>query len=108
MTALNVPSLPRHISDDPFNYTDDELAERKLCLKMMRELWPDVNPVHVEWVYDLCKRTPEAEVKALMERVDQTTTKHFACNDPRSPLYEQNNSTVQTSSSPDVPGDQSQ
>lgn len=86
--ALSVPGLPRAETPNPFKYTDDQLAERKLALKHMRELWPDVTPLHAEWVYDLCKNTPEDELKVIMENTDTIPSRFKCTNDPESHLYE--------------------
>ena len=86
--ALAVPGIPRAKNENPFKYTDDQLAERKLALKHMHELWPDVNPLHAEWVYDLCKNTPEDELKVIMEKTDTVPSRFKATNDPESHLYQ--------------------
>lgn len=85
--SIAVPGFSRKKADNHFAYTDTQLAERKLALKQMHELWPDVNPLHAEWVYDLCKNTPDAKLCEIMEKVDTVPSKHLPCNDPRSHLF---------------------
>jgi len=87
-SPIAVPGLERKDEANPFNYTDDEKADKRIALKNMKELWPEVNSAWAEWVYDLCKNTPEDKLKDIMSKCDSVPTKHFAVNDPRSPLYE--------------------
>lgn len=86
--SIAVPGAVRKQPENPFEYTEDQVAERSLALKQMRELWPDVNPLHAEWVYDLCKNTPEKDLQKVMENVVTVPSKHLTCNDPRSHLFE--------------------
>jgi len=86
--ALAVPGIPRAKPANHFSYTDDQLAEKKLALKQMHELWPDVNPLHAEWVYDMCKNTPEEELKVIMEKTESMPSRFKAANDPESDLYQ--------------------
>jgi len=60
--------LTRKEPENHFKYTDDELTDKKIALMKMKELWPDVSTYYAELVYDLCKNTPEEEVKKIMER----------------------------------------
>ena len=88
--SLAVPGFERKKEDNPYGYTEDQIADRKIALKMMREMWPDVNPMHAEWVYDLCKNTPEDKLKLVMDKVETVPSTHLPCNDPRSHLYKKN------------------
>ena len=89
MSALAVPGLERKEQPNQFNYTEDQKVEKKIALKTMKELWPDVNSAWTEWVYDLCKNTPENELGEIMEKCDTVPTKHFTVNDPRSHLFDE-------------------
>ena len=93
--SIAVPGFERKTPENPFSYTDDQVAERKLALKYMREMWPDVNPLHAEWVYDLCKNTPENKLGEVMRKVDSVPSKHLPCNDPRSHLFESSGKSSQ-------------
>ncbi len=86
---IAVPGIDRKESTNHFDYTDDQIAEKKMAIKTMTDLWPDVNATWAEWVYDLCKNTPEDKLKEIMERVENEPTKHFTANDPRSHLYDE-------------------
>lgn len=86
---IAVPGMSRKEEANPFNYTEDQKAIKKLALKQMAELWPTVNPTWAEWVYDLCKNTDEDELQKIMVKCDTNPPKHFTVNDPRSHLYEE-------------------
>ncbi len=86
--SIAVPGFERKEAENPFDYTEDQIAERKLALKYMRDVWPDVNPLHAEWVYDLCKNTPADKMNEVMDKVVTVPSKYIPCNDPRSHLYQ--------------------
>ena len=46
------------------------MATRKRMLKEMEALYPDVEPLWREWVYDLCVNTPPHELEAMKRRVE--------------------------------------
>jgi hypothetical protein len=69
MTTLEVDGMERHKQENPFNYTEDQLAEKKLALHNMKIIYPDVNPFYAEMVYDMCKNTDEAKIELLKQKV---------------------------------------
>ena len=73
--------LERRQEDNPFNYTEDQLTEKKLALKMMKELWSDVPETYASWVYDLCKNTEEDKLKEMMEKIDNTPSRFRGLED---------------------------
>ena len=73
--------LERRQEDNPFNYTEDQLTEKKLALKMMKELWSDVPETYASWVYDLCKNTEEDKIKEMMEKIDNTPSRFRGLED---------------------------
>jgi len=76
--SIAVPGYERKSQDNLFTYTDDELIEKKLALKTMMELYPDVSYMHAEWVYDLCKNKKEDEINEIKKRVDKNPSKFKA------------------------------
>ena len=78
MTSYAIPGLERVENPNHFGYTEDKLGERKLALKKMCELYPDVPKLWAEWVYDLCKNTPEDKLKEIMERIDTKPSRFVA------------------------------
>ena len=69
MTTLEVEGIERHKQENPFNYTDDQLAEKKLALHNMKIIYPDVNPFYAEMVYDMVKNTDEAKIELLKQKI---------------------------------------
>ena len=67
---MEIEGFERKEESNPFQYTDDQLVERKLAVKSMIELWPGVCQLHAEWVYDLCKNGTPDELQTIMARVD--------------------------------------
>tara|TARA_R100000426_G_scaffold75077_1_gene52676 strand:- start:871 stop:1278 length:408 start_codon:yes stop_codon:yes gene_type:complete len=78
MTSYAIPGFERVKCENHFNYTEDQLGERKLALKQMKELYPDVPNLWAEWVYDLCKNTPEDKLKEIMKKVDTEPSRFVA------------------------------
>ena len=68
MTTLEVDGMERHKQENPFNYTEDQLAEKKLALHNMKIIYPDVNEFYAEMVYDMCKNTDEAKIELLKQK----------------------------------------
>ena len=78
MASYAIPGFERVETPNHFGYTEDQLGERKLALKTMKELYPDVPNLWAEWVYDLCKNTPEEKLKEIMEKVDREPSRFIA------------------------------
>lgn len=78
MTSYAIPGFERFENPNHFGYTEDQLGERKLALKTMKELYPTVPTLWAEWVYDLCKNTPEDKLKEIMEKVDTEPSRFVA------------------------------
>ena len=73
---MEVPGFERKKHDNPFNYTDDQLAEKQLALKTMKELWPDVPTYYAELVYDMCKNKTQEEIDKIKEKVENEPFKY--------------------------------
>jgi hypothetical protein len=73
---LEVPGLERKQHENPFNYTDDELQEKQLALKTMKDLYPDVPPFYADLVYDLCKNNTQEYINDLKEKINNTPSKY--------------------------------
>lgn len=66
----HVDGVPRHQPSNPFDYTEAQFDEKKRQMKELVELYPEVNTMWIEWVYDLCANTPQDEIDAMKERID--------------------------------------
>jgi hypothetical protein len=73
---LEVPGLSRKQHDNPFNYTDEQLQEKQLALKTMKELYPDVSPFYADLVYDLVKNNTQEEIDKIKEKINNTPSKY--------------------------------
>ena len=76
MTTLEVKDIPRHEADDPFNYTDEQKDVKRLALKTMKELYPEVNEYYAELVYDMCVNKTQEEIDAIKEKVETVPFKY--------------------------------
>lgn len=74
---LEVPGLERKKHENPFNYTDEQLQEKQLALKTMKELYPDVPTFYADLVYDLCKNNTQEEIDAIKEKINNTPSKYI-------------------------------
>lgn len=68
---MEVPGYSRKQHENPFNYTDDQLQEKQLALKTMKELYPDVPDYYAELVYDMCKNKTQEEIDEIKEKCEK-------------------------------------
>lgn len=73
---MEIEGFERKKHENPYNYTDDQLLEKKLALKTIRELYPDVSPYYSELVYDLCKNSTQEEIDKIKEKVENEPFKY--------------------------------
>tara|TARA_R110002124_G_scaffold30393_1_gene104605 strand:- start:1724 stop:1987 length:264 start_codon:yes stop_codon:yes gene_type:complete len=73
---LDVEGLERKQHENPFNYTEDQLQEKQIALKTMKDLYPDVPPFYAEIVYDLCKNNTPEEIDIIKEKISNTPSKY--------------------------------
>ena len=73
---MEIEGLERKKHENPYNYTDDQLLEKKLALKTIKELYPDVSPYYSELVYDLCKNSTQEEIDKIKEKVENEPFKY--------------------------------
>jgi anti-sigma28 factor (negative regulator of flagellin synthesis) len=77
---MDISGIPRHKADNPFNYTDDELAEKALALEKMKTIYKDVPLYYAELVYDLCKNTNQAKIEEIKQKIESTPFKYDYSN----------------------------
>jgi len=65
-TQATSECVPRHQPENPYNYTNLELAERKKALKDLERDYPHLPYAWLEMVYDFHKNTPEEEVTEII------------------------------------------
>jgi hypothetical protein len=77
---MDISGTTRYKPINHFNYSDDELAEKKLAMEKLKIIYPDVSPYYAEMVYDLCKNTDEAKMEEIKQRIDTTPFKYDYSN----------------------------
>ena len=73
---MEVPGFERKKHDNPYAHTDDQLMEKQLALKTMKELWPDVPTYYAELVYDMCLNKSQEEIDKIKEKVEKEPFKY--------------------------------
>jgi len=73
---MNVQGIPRHKAENHFNYTDDQLAEKKLVLEKLKTIYKDVPEYYAELVYDLCVNTEPEKIEAIKKKIEETPFKY--------------------------------
>jgi hypothetical protein len=65
---MEVEGLERIKTINHYNYTDEQLAEKELCLKQLAIIYPTVNRYYAELVYDMCKNTSDEQMEILKKK----------------------------------------
>ena len=73
---MEVPGFERKQHENPYGYTDDQLMEKQLALKTMKELYPDVPTYYAEIIYDMCKNKTQEEIDVIKEKVENEPFKY--------------------------------
>lgn len=58
--------LPRHKPNNPYKYSNTELAVRKTALKAMKRDFPDLPQLWLELVYDTTNHIPSDELEKII------------------------------------------
>ncbi len=77
---MDISGVPRYKPSNHFQYSDDELAEKKLALEKMKIIYPDVNEYYAEMVYDMCKNTDASKIEEIKQRVETNPFKYNYSN----------------------------
>jgi hypothetical protein len=65
---MEVEGLERIKAINHFNYTEEQLAEKELCLKQLAIIYPNVNRYYAELTYDMCKNTSDEQMEILKKK----------------------------------------
>jgi hypothetical protein len=68
--SLAVPGFERKKHENPYNYSESQLADKDLCLKRSREYYPTVPTYYAELAYDLCINTEQKKLEEIMKKID--------------------------------------
>ena len=74
--TFHVEDVPRYETPNPYGYNEAALVEKTRVLKELAQLYPDVNPMWREWVYDVCANTPSDQLEDMKRRVATSPGKH--------------------------------
>lgn len=77
---MDISGIPRHKADNPFKYSDDDLAEKALALEKMKTIYKDVPLFYAELVYDLCKNTDQSKIEEIKQKIENTPFKYDYSN----------------------------
>jgi hypothetical protein len=74
--SLAIPGFERLKHENPYNYTESQLAEKDLALKKLKKYYPTVPTFYAELAYDMCATTSSEKLAEIMEKVDKEPTKY--------------------------------
>ena len=74
--STEIPGFPRYETPNPYGYNEAALVEKTRVLKELAQLYPDVNPLWREWVYDVCANTPLDQLEDMKQRIATNPGKH--------------------------------
>ena len=73
---MDISGIPRKEPENHFNYTEDDLAEKKLALEKLKIIYPTVSAYYAEMVYDMCKNTDQSKIEEIKQRVETNPFKY--------------------------------
>lgn len=73
---MDIKEFPRKQHENHFNYTDDQLAEKKLAIEKLKIIYPTVPSYYAELVYDLCANTDPVKIEEIKKKIEVTPFKY--------------------------------
>jgi len=77
---MDISGIPKHKPENPFNYSEDDLADKALALEKMKIIYPTVPVYYAELVYDLCKNTDQTKIEEIKQKIESTPFKYDYSN----------------------------
>jgi hypothetical protein len=74
--SLAIPGYQPKKHENPYKYTESQLAEKDLALKKLKEYYPTVPTYYAELAYDMCANTNSEKLAEIMEKVDSESSKY--------------------------------
>lgn len=74
--SLAVPGFERQKHENPYNYSEVQLADKDLALKKLKEYYPTVPTYYAELVYDMCVNTETQKLEEIMKKIDLEPSKY--------------------------------
>lgn len=62
----HVDNIPRHKSENPFNYTKMQLAHRSKAIKDAEKDYPGIPPTWIEMMYDVVENKSKEEIEEII------------------------------------------
>ena len=59
-------AIPRHQPDNPYNYSNLQIAQRKKALLDMKKDYPNIPDGWLEMAYDYHENTPKEEIEEII------------------------------------------
>ena len=63
---IDVSGIPRHQPANPFNYNEDQLADKALAMSKLKIIYPSVDEYYASLVYDMCVNTKAEELEEIL------------------------------------------
>lgn len=77
---MDISGLPRKQPENPYKYTEDDLAEKKLAMEKLKIIYPTVPEYYAEMVYDLCKNSDQSKIEEIKQKIETTPFKYDYSN----------------------------
>jgi len=77
---MDISGIPRYEAPNPYNYTDDQLADKALAMAKLKIIYPTVDAYYAEMVYDMCVNTKKEELDEIKKRVETNPFKYNYAN----------------------------
>ena len=77
---MDISGLPRYKPENHFNYSEDDLAEKKLAMEKLKIIYPTVSEYYAEMVYDMCKNTDQSKIEEIKQKIETTPFKYNYSN----------------------------
>ena len=77
---MDISGIPRHQPDNPYNYTEDQKADKALAMAKLAIIYPTEDPYYASMCYDLCVNTNKEELDEIKKRVETNPFKYDYSN----------------------------
>ena len=74
-------TIPRHQPDNPYNYTNLQIAQRKKALLDMKKDYPNLPDAWLEMAYDFHEHTPKEEIEEIINTDKWSKPGQFSKNE---------------------------
>jgi hypothetical protein len=77
---IDVSGIPRYQPPNPYNYNEDQLADKALAMAKLKIIYPTVDEYYSSMVYDMCVNTKAEELEEIKKRVEKNPFKYDYSN----------------------------